>query len=87
MSCSDACWTNVDCAVCGRWKTPRGRSVPLEMAGSRCDDDCPGYALDPRPPHLWDQHDSDRAHTDSVGWAAHFKDCAYCNPKDEALEP
>ena len=43
----------VDCAVCGMRKKPIGRSAPLEMANSMCDDDCPGYRQDPYPGQLW----------------------------------
>lgn len=43
----------VQCSVCGRIKAPRGRSVPAAMAGSRCDNDCSGYRLDPFPGELW----------------------------------
>jgi hypothetical protein len=25
----------------------------MEMCGSLCDDDCPGYREDPQPGHLW----------------------------------
>jgi hypothetical protein len=41
----------VVCVVCGRAKSPRGRSAPLEMVG--CDWDCPGYSLEPRAGDLW----------------------------------
>ena len=44
---------DVDCAVCGMRKKPIGRSAPLEMANSMCDDDCPGYRQDPYPGQLW----------------------------------
>ena len=43
----------VDCTVCQLRKKPIGRSAPLEMANSLCDDDCPGYRLDPYPGELW----------------------------------
>lgn len=43
----------VDCLVCGRRKKPVGRSAPLLMAGSLCDDDCPGYWQEPKPGQLW----------------------------------
>ena len=39
----------VDCNVCGRCKAPRGRSVPLDMANSLCDDECEGYNQSPLP--------------------------------------
>jgi hypothetical protein len=43
----------VFCAECGQRKKPAGRSAPMEMAGSLCDDDCPGYRKEPRVGHLW----------------------------------
>lgn len=36
----------VECAVCGMMKKPRGRSVGWD--GGYCDDDCPGYSVDPQ---------------------------------------
>lgn len=33
----------VICTKCDRRKVPRGRSVPLEMHGSLCDQDCEGW--------------------------------------------
>ncbi len=41
------------CTVCPRSKKPRGRSAAPAMANSLCDDDCPGYRLDPKPGDLW----------------------------------
>lgn len=44
----------VYCTVCGRRKTPIGRSAPLELAGNLCHDtDCSGYRLEPYPGELW----------------------------------
>jgi hypothetical protein len=43
----------VECTICHRRKAPRGRSVAAAMANSMCDDDCPGYRLDPYPGQLW----------------------------------
>lgn len=43
----------VECVVCHRRKTPRGRSAPLEMANSLCDHGCPGYDQEPRAGSLW----------------------------------
>ena len=43
----------VRCSVCHMMKKPIGRSAPLEMWGGFCDDDCPGYRLEPRPGSLW----------------------------------
>lgn len=51
--CTVACGARVQCATCKRIKAPRGRSVPLPMAGGMCDFECPGYYDCPRPPHLW----------------------------------
>lgn len=51
--CDPRCWQEAICRRCGRSKAPRGRSLPLVMCGSRCHDECPGYAEDPKPPHLW----------------------------------
>jgi hypothetical protein len=44
---------SVICTVCGLRKKPVGRSAPLEMANSLCDDECYGYRLDPKPGQLW----------------------------------
>lgn len=41
----------VECRVCGYEKKPHGRSAPL--GDTLCDDDCPGYSLDPKPGCLW----------------------------------
>ncbi len=43
----------VKCATCGMTKAPIGRSVPLPMANSRCDSECPGHREDPYPRDLW----------------------------------
>ncbi len=43
----------VYCAVCGRRKKPVGRSAPLEMANSLCDNECMGYNQEPYPGELW----------------------------------
>ena len=43
----------VDCNVCGRCKAPRGRSAPLDMASSLCDNECEGYNQSPLPGELW----------------------------------
>lgn len=43
----------VECAVCHRTKTPRGRSAPLEMANGLCSWDCPGYSEPPPVGDLW----------------------------------
>jgi hypothetical protein len=51
--CSENCERAPECAVCGLRKKPIGRSAPLEMANSLCDDDCSGYRLEPTPGHLW----------------------------------
>lgn len=44
--------SSVECAACGRTKAPRGRSVPMYVAGY-CDGSCPGYACQPLPGDLW----------------------------------
>jgi hypothetical protein len=51
--CVPSCWTEAVCTTCDKRKAPRGRSVPLPMAGSLCDPDCSGYLEAPSPPHLW----------------------------------
>lgn len=53
FDCKPSCWANVTCSTCGRTKIPVGRSAPVEMAGSMCDWDCPGYTDEPRAGHLW----------------------------------
>lgn len=42
---------HVECAVCGRTKTPRGRDGGLH--NGKCDRDCSGYSLDPQVGSLW----------------------------------
>jgi hypothetical protein len=44
---------SVTCTFCGRRKKPVGRSAPMEMANSLCDNECPGYRQDPKPGQLW----------------------------------
>jgi hypothetical protein len=83
--CDAKCWRQVRCAVCLHRKQPRGRSVPPEAANSYCDHDCPGYDQEPVPPHLWDEHDSNRAYSDPAGWAAHMGVCEMCGPEREPL--
>lgn len=85
MSCDAKCWTDVDCARCGLRKAPRGRSVPMEAANSYCSFDCPGYDQEPKPPHLWGEHDSCRHYSDPEGWAAHEADCNQCMPSRESM--
>ena len=77
-ACTPACWAPVVCTECHRTKAPHGRSVALEMSGSRCDHECPGYYLPPKSPHLWNEHDSTRHYTDPEGWAAHVASCDDC---------
>ena len=43
----------VICAKCDRSKAPLGRSVPMPMSGTLCDDGCPGYRADPKPECRW----------------------------------
>lgn len=43
----------VECAICGRFKGPRGRSAPRETAGSYCGWECAGYMEHPQPDELW----------------------------------
>jgi len=51
--CNGMCYARVQCTKCKRIKAPRGRSVPLPMAGGVCDLECGGYYDEPLPPHLW----------------------------------
>lgn len=44
---------DVECIACHRTKKPRGRSAPMESAGSYCDDDCAGYFQPPLVGDLW----------------------------------
>lgn len=78
MGCDARCWTPVLCTRCARYKQPRGRSVPPEAAGGYCDWDCPGYAEEPKAPHLFSEHDSTRAFSDPEGWKAHETQCPEC---------
>lgn len=41
------------CTLCRKQKKPLGRSAPLEMAASLCDDDCSGYRAEPKPDCRW----------------------------------
>lgn len=55
---ADQEWTpdpvvQVVCTTCHRTKAPRGRSVPMAMAGSLCDSDCSGYYKPPDPDCRW----------------------------------
>lgn len=43
----------VTCTTCLLRKKPVGRSAPLVMANSLCDDDCQGYRQHPVPGWLW----------------------------------
>ena len=54
---TEACWTQVICLRCGLRKKPVGRSAPLVMAASLCDDDCQGYREPPLPPHYWSKQE------------------------------
>lgn len=45
--------SSVECACCGRYKAPRGRSVPMEIEGSYCARECPGHDCAPLPGDLW----------------------------------
>lgn len=50
---------SVECAICGRTKAPRGRSVSPMMHGSYCTQEyigepsCSGYDMEPRVGDLW----------------------------------
>lgn len=43
----------VECVLCRKYKKPIGRSGPMEMQSSLCDDDCGGYRQEPFPGSLW----------------------------------
>ena len=51
--CTMECERVVRCSVCERRKPPRGRSVPMEMSGSYCERECPGFEQPPLGGHLW----------------------------------
>jgi hypothetical protein len=74
-ACTPSCWHARRCTSCGREMAPRGRSVGPGADHCECDG-----AQDARvnPRHLWDEHDSDRAYTDPIGWAAHVRACERC---------
>lgn len=76
--CTATCWTPVICATCHRRKAPVGRSVAMESTNGSCNDSCSGYYGKPDPPHLWSEHDSDRAYVDAEGWKAHVAGCDLC---------
>ena len=44
---------SVECTICGKRKSPIGRSSPLEICGSLCDSDCSGYREAPYVGSLW----------------------------------
>ena len=50
--CNEVGGQRVECVVCGRYKTPRGRSGPMESYDCEAGD-CPGYRQDPDPGELW----------------------------------
>jgi len=82
MSCTEKCWTPVECPDHGELLWPRGRSAPLGMT-SCCPKD--NY-LTTNPCHLFGAHDSDRHYFDPEGWESHESVCQECNPslEDEA---
>ncbi len=43
----------VTCTICYRKKAPRGRSIPLALAGVMCDSDCAGFYRPPEPDCRW----------------------------------
>jgi len=49
--CSEGCAPV--CTLCGLRKKPIGRSAPLALANSLCDDDCNGYRDEPTACDLW----------------------------------
>ncbi len=48
----------VQCVVCGRYKAPRGRSVPMAMANGMCEHECPGHYAEPHPDDLWPRREA-----------------------------
>ncbi len=54
------------CTVCHLPKKPIGRSTPMEMAGSLCDDSCIGYHADPVPKQLWPGEECPMCHGDGI---------------------
>lgn len=53
----------VQCIICRRTKAPVGRSVPIPLANSMCDIECPGHGLAPRVGSLWpDESEADFGH-------------------------
>lgn len=81
MGCTAKCWARVTCATCHRSKWPVGRSMPMEVTGGFCDRECAGYYQDPQPPHLFSEHDNDRAYTDLLGWEIHVANCEQCRER------
>lgn len=51
--CTIECERVVECTVCRRRKPPIGRSVPLALSGSYCENECAGHDAEPRGGHLW----------------------------------
>jgi hypothetical protein len=75
MNCTDACYAMPECTVCHKRKKPEGRSAPLAMCASVCDQDCRGYYYAPRAGHLWPEENPNR----KEGYA--HEDC-----RDDAAE-
>jgi hypothetical protein len=82
MSCTETCWTQIECPGCRDTIPPRGRSVPLEFNINEC---CDAVRMNPRmnPCHLWSEHDSTRHYTDPEGWAKHEQSCEQCRGDDD----
>lgn len=76
MSCTEKCWTPVDCPEHGQEMWPVGRSAPLGTFD--CCDLSGRLAINTR--HLFSEHDSDRHYFDREGWEAHEATCPECNP-------
>jgi hypothetical protein len=58
--CGPGCAEPVRCIICRRIKRPVGAPVPEALSGMRCDEECVGYHLDPRPGHRWPAFVSER---------------------------
>jgi len=78
MSCTEKCWTPVECSH-GYKMWPRGRSQPPEAYSHECEEENSRKTT----MHLFSEHDSTRHYHDPEGWAAHEAACSRCNPEDD----
>ena len=79
MSCTEKCWTPVECPDHGDRMAPFGRSVSAYEY--ECCENRMSSAINPR--HLWHEHDSTRWYNDPEGWNEHEASCKECKGDDD----